>query len=125
MIGFPIPVPLALGLAERISRGVTPQLLPFQPDAVCLGYPGADPTDYSDGGNVTDPQQVLLLPAGQVGFVFGTWEVPAYVKNALINTDDNALLEFSAPRTLYIDTSEANFQELSRYSRGAAPYLRH
>jgi MFS family permease len=58
-------------------------------------------------------------------FVFGTWEVPAYVKNALINTDDNALLEFSAPSTLYIDTSEANFQELSRYSRGAAPYLRH
>jgi spermidine synthase len=58
-------------------------------------------------------------------FVFGTREVPAYVKNALINTDDNALLEFSAPRTLYIDTSEANFQELARYSRGAAPYLRY
>jgi spermidine synthase len=58
-------------------------------------------------------------------FVLGTREVPAYVKNALINTDDNALLEFSTPRTLYIDTSEANFQELSRYSRGVAAYLRH
>ena len=58
-------------------------------------------------------------------FVFGTREVSAYVQNALINTDDNALLEFTAPRTLSIDISEANFQELSRYSHGAAPYLRH
>jgi hypothetical protein len=40
------------------------------------------------------------------------------------NTDDNALLEFSAPKTLYIDTSEANFKELSGYSRGATSYLR-
>jgi spermidine synthase len=58
-------------------------------------------------------------------FVFGTQEVPAFVKNAPINTDDNALLEFSAPRTLYIDTSEANFLALSKCSRGATIYLRH
>jgi spermidine synthase len=58
-------------------------------------------------------------------FVIGTREVPAFVKKARINTDDNALLEFSAPKTLYIDTSEANFKELSRYSRGVDSYLRH
>jgi spermidine synthase len=58
-------------------------------------------------------------------FVFGTQEAPAFVKNAPINTDDNALLEFSAPRTLYTDTSEANCKELSQYSRGPTFYLRH
>jgi spermidine synthase len=58
-------------------------------------------------------------------FVFGTREVSAFVQDAVLNTDDNALLEFSAPRTLYIDTSEANFKELSQYSRGATKYFRH
>jgi len=58
-------------------------------------------------------------------FVFGTQEVPAFVKQAPINTDDNALFEFSTPKTLYVDTSEANFKELSKYSRGATIYLRH
>jgi hypothetical protein len=58
-------------------------------------------------------------------FVFGTQEVPAFVQKAPINTDDNALLEFSAPKTLYVDTSEANFKELSKYSRGVTPYLAH
>ena len=57
-------------------------------------------------------------------FVFGTREIPGFIQNAPINTDDNALLEFSAPQTLYIDTSEANFKELSKYSRGATSYLR-
>jgi len=57
-------------------------------------------------------------------FVFGTEEVPAFVQKAPINTDDNALLEFSAPKTLYVDTSEENFKELSKYSRGVSSYLR-
>jgi len=38
--------------------------------------------------------------------------------------DDDALLEFSAPKTLYLDISEENFQALSKYSRGPDPYLR-
>jgi spermidine synthase len=59
-----------------------------------------------------------------VHFVLGTQEVPSFVKNAPINTDDNALLEFSAPLTLYLDTSEANFQELFQYSQGPTLYLR-
>jgi spermidine synthase len=58
-------------------------------------------------------------------FVFGTQEISSFVQDAPINTDDNALLEYSAPRTLYIDSSEANFKELSQYSRGADEYLRH
>ena len=69
--------------------------------------------------------QVKSVPDILAHFVFGAEEVPAFVKNAPINTDDNALLEFSAPKTLYIDTSEANFKELSQYSHGATIYLRH
>jgi spermidine synthase len=56
-------------------------------------------------------------------FVLGTEEIPAFVGGSAINTDDNALLEFSAPKTLYEDTSEANFRELSQHSRGPDPYL--
>ena len=57
-------------------------------------------------------------------FVLGTLEIPEFVQQAPFNTDDNARLEFSAPKTLYQDTSEENFKELSEYSRGATPYLR-
>jgi spermidine synthase len=57
-------------------------------------------------------------------FVLGTREVPELIQKAPVNTDDNALLEFSAPKTLYQDTSEENFKELTRYSRGTTPYLR-
>ena len=58
-----------------------------------------------------------------VHFVLGTEEIPAFVGGGAINTDDNALLEFSAPKTLYEDTSEANFRELSQHSRGLDAYL--
>jgi spermidine synthase len=59
----------------------------------------------------------------QTHFVLGAGEVPAFVQEALINTDNNALLEFSAPKTLYEDTSETNFQELSKHSRGPDSYV--
>ena len=57
-------------------------------------------------------------------FVLGSQEIPEFIQKAPFNTDDNALLEFSAPKTLYQDTSEENFKELSKYSRGPTPYLR-
>jgi len=57
-------------------------------------------------------------------FLFGSQEIPLFSQGAPINTDDNALLEFSAPKTLYLDTSEANFKEISKYSQGFHPYMR-
>jgi spermidine synthase len=57
-------------------------------------------------------------------FVLGSQEIPEFIQRAPFNTDDNALLEFSAPKTLYQDTSEENFKELSKYSRGPTSYLR-
>lgn len=59
-----------------------------------------------------------------VHFVLGTEEAPEFIQNAPFNTDDNALLEFSAPKTLYQDTSEENFEELSKYSQDPAEYLK-
>ena len=58
-------------------------------------------------------------------FLLGTEEVSAFALGAPINTDNNALLDFSSPKTLYEDTSEANFRDLSQHSRGPDPYLRH
>jgi spermidine synthase len=68
--------------------------------------------------NVDSPRALLAH------FVLGTREVPELIQKTPVNTDDNALLEFSAPKTLYQDTSEENFKELTRYSRGLTPYLR-
>jgi hypothetical protein len=39
-------------------------------------------------------------------------------------TDDNDLLGFSAPKTLYEDTPEANFREISKYSQEVYSDLR-
>jgi len=68
--------------------------------------------------NIDSPRALLAH------FVLGTREVPELIQKAPVNTDDNALLEFSAPKSLYQDTSEENFKELTRYSRGLTPYLR-
>jgi len=118
-------------------HGIFPHLLVFQSseyDLLILGSleplsidPGklrdrlSKPRVKEDLGRI----QVKSVRDILAHFVFGTREVPAFVQNAPINTDDNALLEFSTPRTLYIDTSEANFKELPQYSRGATIYLRH
>jgi spermidine synthase len=116
---------------------VFPHLLVFQSseyDLLILGsfeYLPIDPGKLQE--RLSQPRvredlgriQVKSVPDILAHFVLGTQEVSAFVQNAPINTDDNALLEFSAPKTLYIDTSEANFKELSQHSRGATVYLRH
>ena len=118
-------------------HGIFPHLLVFQSseyDLLILG--SLEPLSIDPGklrDHLSKPRvkedlgriQVKSVRDILAHFVFGTREVPAFVQNAPINTDDNALLEFSTPRTLYIDTPEANFKELSQYSRGATIYLRH
>ena len=60
-------------------------------------------------------------------FVVGGKELRPLVQGAPINTDDNALIEFSAPRTLHApDTTESNLSALRRAGLGAlVPYLTH
>jgi spermidine synthase len=57
-------------------------------------------------------------------FLLGTREIPGLTRKAPFNTDDNALLEFSAPKTLYSETSEENFRELARHSGKIDDYLK-
>ena len=117
-------------------HGIFPHVLIFEAseyDLLILGSIDPLPVDLkklkarlSQPRIKTDLRRIKIQSVRDVlsHFVFGTREIPAFVKKAPINTDDNALLEFSAPKTLYIDTSEANFKELSKYSKGAGDYIR-
>ena len=120
----------------RTFHEVFPHLLVFQSSEYDLLILGSfeplfiDPATLQD--RLSQPRvkedleriQVKSVPDILAHFVLGTQEVSAFVENVPSNTDDNALLEFSAPKTLYSDTSEVNFKELSQHSRGSTIYLR-
>jgi spermidine synthase len=57
-------------------------------------------------------------------FTLGTEEVETLTAGVPINTDDNALIEFGAPRTLYVDTTDANIRQLANLFRGVDGYVR-
>ena len=60
-------------------------------------------------------------------FVLGGDELRAFVQGAPINTDDNALIEFDAPRTMHQPaTTDSNLAALRQAGRGAlVRYLTH
>ncbi|MBI4640574.1 MAG: fused MFS/spermidine synthase, partial [Candidatus Tectomicrobia bacterium] len=58
-------------------------------------------------------------------FRLGSQEIPSYVGDAPLNTDDNALIEFSAPKDLYLNTRISNGEAISKASRGILPYLKN
>ena len=58
-------------------------------------------------------------------FRIGTHELEKFVEQALLHTDDNALIEFSAPKDLYRDTRAENSAALSQATQGVAQYLTH
>jgi spermidine synthase len=45
-------------------------------------------------------------------------DVPLFARGAALNTDDNARLEFAAPRSLYADTTAENLRGLTRARQG-------
>jgi hypothetical protein len=51
---------------------------------------------------VNTPQDLLSY------LVFGTHEMDRFTEGALLNTDDNALIEFHAPKSLHYETRGAN-----------------
>jgi len=57
-------------------------------------------------------------------FKLGTAEIADYVGAGPLNTDNNGLIEFAAPKTLYVDTVAENIEKLERISRGIAAYVR-
>ncbi len=66
---------------------------------------------------VRRPEDVLTL------FRLGPREVDRFVAGARPNTDDNARVEFSAPRALYRQTLDENLSALAAYAVSPASYL--
>jgi hypothetical protein len=56
-------------------------------------------------------------------FRIGDAEVSAYAGEGRLNTDDNALVEFSAPWELHLDTAARNAAALARAGGGGARYV--
>jgi hypothetical protein len=56
-------------------------------------------------------------------FVMGPVEVAALTQGGMLNTDDNALIEFSTPKTLFVETEDLNAQILEPYKQPAGKYF--
>jgi len=56
-------------------------------------------------------------------FVMGPEEVRQVIRGGRLNTDDNALIEFSTPKTLFAETEDLNEQILEPYRRPAEHYF--
>jgi len=56
-------------------------------------------------------------------FKIGTRALSRFAGEGPLNTDDNALIEFSAPKSLYLDTQELNDREIEQHADCVAEYL--
>ena len=66
---------------------------------------------------VTDLENLLSR------FTMGPVEVAAVTRGGILNTDDNALIEFSTPKTLFAETEDLNAQILEPYRQPARKYF--
>ncbi|MFQ5852501.1 MAG: fused MFS/spermidine synthase, partial [Candidatus Binatia bacterium] len=67
---------------------------------------------------VRDPLDLLMK------FKLGPKEIEDYVGTGPLNTDNNGLVEFEAPKTTYIDTIEENIENIESASQGMAAYVK-
>ncbi|HEY3176295.1 MAG TPA: fused MFS/spermidine synthase [Candidatus Polarisedimenticolia bacterium] len=67
--------------------------------------------------HATTPQDLLSY------LVFGTREVDQFTRGAGLNTDDNALIEFHAPKSLHYETRSANQAELRKVAIDPTTYV--
>jgi spermidine synthase len=56
-------------------------------------------------------------------FIMGPAEVAAVVQGGVLNTDDNALIEFSTPKTLFAETEDLNTKILEPFKQPARKYF--
>ncbi|MBI5602057.1 MAG: fused MFS/spermidine synthase [Deltaproteobacteria bacterium] len=56
-------------------------------------------------------------------FTMGPDEVATLTRGGILNTDDNALIEFSTPRTLFAETEDLNAQILEPFKQPAGKYF--
>ncbi len=128
--------PVMLRTAIRTFQAVFPHVLIFQTVSSDLLLLGSERPLLLDLPRL---QAQLSVPAvgedlRRVGIggpddllaklLLGTQEVQALSTGAFINTDDNALIEFAAPRTLYANTIDANIRQLADRFRGLNGYVR-
>lgn len=69
--------------------------------------------------SIRDPFDLL------VRFRLGSAEIESYVGSGPLNTDDNGLIEFAAPKSFYLETGAANLEEIRKASLGITGYLRN
>lgn len=67
--------------------------------------------------------EVLDLENLMSRFIMGPAEVSALTRGGMINTDDNALIEFSTPKTLFAETENLNAKILEPYRQPAGKYF--
>lgn len=109
-------------------RSVFPHVLVFavgeSTDLIVLGSDSSIPMDYmalqermSDLPTAMDLARVgVRRPEEILSHVYiATPVLDEYVKGAVLNTDDNALIEFSAPLSIYSETIRANQHEILRH----------
>lgn len=68
--------------------------------------------------HIEDPADLLAR------LVLDVEDVPRFIRGAPLNTDDNASIEFAAPRALYVDTTLENWQRLADTFTGNGGVLR-
>lgn len=56
-------------------------------------------------------------------FTMGPDEVATLTRGGILNTDDNALIEFSTPKTLFVETEDLNAQILEPFKQPAGKYF--
>jgi spermidine synthase len=57
-------------------------------------------------------------------FMMGPVEVAALTRGGMLNTDDNALIEFSTPKTLFAETEDLNAKILTPFKQEASKYFK-
>jgi len=128
--------PADLKALARTFHSVFPHMLVFNTiedaDLVLVGsarplsFDIADMTSKMTELSVaTDLRRVgVSTPEGVMSyFVFGDREVSEFTGEGPINTDDNALIEFHAPKSLHYETRGANTAEVRRVTVDPTTYL--
>ncbi len=92
---------------------------PFRVDFAALGRRIAAPEVAADLARVGIRDAPDLLAR----LVLDVEDVPRLVRGTPLNTDDNARIEFTAPRTLYVDAAQENVQRLADAFLGGGTLL--
>jgi spermidine synthase len=92
---------------------------PFSLDLARLGQRMAVPAVAADLGRVGIRDATELLG----WLLLDTGDVRGFARGAELNTDDNARLEFAAPRALYDDSVPENLQQLTSAFAGSGEVL--